>query len=105
MRSNTKEFWERVQEEYNNHPERSHWICFRSMTFAEAWMYEFSGPNEKDELKKLAKEFVKAKWWKFYWIRFDKPNVQNLFPNKKRTAKDSIAIRKDFIKWCIKKFK
>lgn len=111
MKVNSKEFWERVQEEYNSYPERSQWICFRSTTFAQVWLYDLSSEKQgKNLIIALAKEFLKARWWKFYWIGIKEPNSHVLFPNKvgskNRYRKRKLeAIRKDFIKWCIEKYK
>lgn len=89
MNIETKEFWEKVKEEYK--PLSSFYICHYSETFCKIWN-DFTEPRQDKKIVAHANVFLKTKG---YDIRC---TVSALF-----TTPD-IEIRKEFIDYMINKF-
>lgn len=98
MNINSKEFWEKVKEEYN--PKNSIFICASSKEFFMVW----GDKNNQQEIKKLAKEFLDYKFWRLKYWRFKIGDDTIFVSLLKIYAKYHKNIRLDFINWCIKRY-
>lgn len=91
MNIHSREFWEKVKEEYN--PKTRIFICGASEEFFIAWRDK----NKKQEIKKLAEEFLDYKFWRLQYWRVEIKDIVLFTKNNKN-------IRLDFINWCIKRY-
>ena len=94
MKVESKEFWEKVKEEYNSNRYNTHYgICHRSPTFEYTW----DNADHRLDILGLAYHFLLShKHQELIGVEF-------LFINSK-TKKEGKIIRQNFINWCIERF-
>jgi hypothetical protein len=94
MKVESKEFWEKVKDEYNTKRYNTHYgICHRSTTFEYTW----DNAHHRLSIQVLAYDYLLANKHQEL-IGFD-----YLFINSE-TREEAIEIRQNFINWCIERF-
>jgi hypothetical protein len=93
MKVESKEFWEKVKDEYNSSHNVHISICFRSPTFENSW----DNVDHRLSILELAYDYLLANKHQEL-IGFD-----YLFINSKN-REEGKKIRQNFINWCIERF-